>query len=568
MKVIESIKPFAKGLSKDIPRSLVKNAVIYTRVSTKEQADTNQSLETQRKYCLDYANKQALNVLGFFGGTYESAKTDERNEFNRMMRFVKNQKEQVSTILVYSLDRFSRTGDNAIFISSELKKIGVSIFAVTQPIDVSTHAGVLQQNIQFIFSKYDNDLRRDKCVAGMKEKLLKGELVGLPPTGYYFDRTVGKKEQRILMNEKSKIIKKAFLLKVNERLSNIEIAVKISTPELGLSSKRLGEIFRNPFYCGYISHNFLGGELVKGKHEALVSEAVFLAANNIVSKEAFGYKHQQKNNDIPLKAFIKCSECGSPLTGYLVKKKNLYYYKCNTLGCRCNRSAKMMHEKFKDFLKGFEVKEEFFNPLRDQLLRTFENLTSTDREALRMLKQNLSEVEEKIETIDERYALGEIDGLVYGKIITKYNIQKKELTDQIDKPKFKLSNPLHFINNSLKICSNLSELWVFADYDLRRKVQKILFPRGLFYDRKKEQYRTEDVNVIVQLTQYLSGDWNKKNRNFQENISENSGFVPEIGIEPIHLTVHDFESCASTNSATQACWGCFIANRAANMCNL
>ncbi|HZB12248.1 MAG TPA: recombinase family protein [Chryseolinea sp.] len=106
---------------------------MYTRVSTKEQADTNQSLETQKKYCLEYALKSGLNVLAFFGGTYESAKTDERNEFNRMIRFSRNQKEAVSHILVYSLDRFSRTGDNAIFISSELKKQGISIVSVTQP---------------------------------------------------------------------------------------------------------------------------------------------------------------------------------------------------------------------------------------------------------------------------------------------------------------------------------------------------------------------------------------------------------------------------------------------------
>ena len=39
------------------------------------------------------------------------------------------------------------------------------------------------------------------------------------------------------------------------------------------------------------------------------------------------------------------------------------------------------------------------------------------------------------------------------------------------------------------------------------------------------------------------------------------GFVPQAGIEPAHLTVHDFESCASTNSATKA-------NGAANMWNL
>src|SRR5687768_11825744 len=175
MKLFELLQSFAKGKATDNAKQSQRNAVIYTRVSTKEQADTNQSLETQKKYCMEYALKSGLNVLAFFGGTYESAKTDERNEFNRMIRFSRNQKEGVSHILVYSLDRFSRTGDNAIFISSELKKQGISIVSVTQPIDVSTHSGILQQNIQFIFSKYDNDLRKEKCMAGMKEKLLRGE---------------------------------------------------------------------------------------------------------------------------------------------------------------------------------------------------------------------------------------------------------------------------------------------------------------------------------------------------------------------------------------------------------
>ena len=50
------------------------NSVIYTRVSTKEQADNNLSLKTQRKVCEQYAAKQGYNVLSYFGGTYESAK--------------------------------------------------------------------------------------------------------------------------------------------------------------------------------------------------------------------------------------------------------------------------------------------------------------------------------------------------------------------------------------------------------------------------------------------------------------------------------------------------------------
>ena len=38
----------------------------------------------------------------------------------------------------------------------------------------------------------------------------------------------------------------------------------------------------------------------------------------------------------------------------------------------------------------------------------------------------------------------------------------------------------------------------------------------------------------------------------KSQVVTNLGFVPEAGIEPAHPKIHDFESCASTNSATQA----------------
>jgi DNA invertase Pin-like site-specific DNA recombinase len=75
-------------------------------VSTKEQADNNMSLETQRKACEGFANRHVYNILGYFGGTYESAKTDERKEFSHMLSFSKKSKEKVAYIIVYSVDRF------------------------------------------------------------------------------------------------------------------------------------------------------------------------------------------------------------------------------------------------------------------------------------------------------------------------------------------------------------------------------------------------------------------------------------------------------------------------------
>ena len=67
-----------------------------------------------------------------------------------MIDFAKKQKTKVSYIIVYSLERFSRTGDNAIWLSRQLRELGINIISVTQPIDTSNPSGILQQNILFL----------------------------------------------------------------------------------------------------------------------------------------------------------------------------------------------------------------------------------------------------------------------------------------------------------------------------------------------------------------------------------------------------------------------------------
>src|SRR4051812_15650605 len=79
----------------------LKQAVIYTRVSSKEQQDTNLSLEFQKKTIIEYANRNGFGIVESFGGKYESAKTDGRIEFNRMLNFIKSKKGAISHVLVY-----------------------------------------------------------------------------------------------------------------------------------------------------------------------------------------------------------------------------------------------------------------------------------------------------------------------------------------------------------------------------------------------------------------------------------------------------------------------------------
>jgi DNA invertase Pin-like site-specific DNA recombinase len=80
----------------------------------------------------------------------------------------------VSAILVYSYDRFSRSGANGIFLLEKLKKLGVKIIAVTQEFDSFTPTGNIQENLYMLLSKLDNDMRRDKSISSTKSIIKKG----------------------------------------------------------------------------------------------------------------------------------------------------------------------------------------------------------------------------------------------------------------------------------------------------------------------------------------------------------------------------------------------------------
>ena len=522
------LKKFAKGKQEEEKTSEVLNCVIYTRVSSKEQMETNQSLEWQKKYCDEYAIKNKLNIKGYFGGTYESAKSDDRKEFNRMLKFVKASKEEITYILVYSLDRFSRTGDSAIYIASELKKVGVNILAVTQPIDTNSHAGALQQNIQFIFSKYDNDLRRQKTIDGMREKLLRGEWIGNVPRGYSFVK--GAAKQTIIINDEGELMRQAFEWRANG-MTYDQIVEKLATYGMKMPKQTLTDTFRNPFYCGHLSHNLLNGELAKGNHPALITEELFFRVNEL--KKTEGFKCNRANDNLPLKIFVKDAETGYPFTGYLVKKKGLYYYKVNKIGIKVNRSVKLMHDKFRQLLAHYTVNSAFLEPLKQQLQYTWENLTETNTSEKKGLSLQLNNTQEEFRILRKRHALGEVGLDVYQEFKTEMEAKIKAVSEKLAELDKNLSNPKELINYTCKLASNLATVWDLGDFYQKQIFQNTLFPKGLGYDAKNDTYRTEEVNLVFAYIADLSKGSAIFKNGTSQFLAEKSRLVPGTGLEPV-----------------------------------
>jgi len=498
---------FAKWAKQsDTPRfsPSVKRAVVYTRVSSKEQYDKNLSLDWQRKAIDEYVGRTHFEILDYFGGTYESAKTDGRKEFLRMLDFIKRQKGKVSHILVYLLDRFSRTGGGAIKLAQDLReKYGVTIIAVTQPIDTSNPGGVFQQDIQFLFSKYDNELRRQRAVAGIKEKLENGIWCIKPPMGYDIVRSNG--QRKIVVNKQGRLLRKAFEWKA-QGMKNEQILSELRALGLKIYKQKLSQIFGNPFYCGLIANKMLNGKLVEGIHEKLISKELFLKVNNVrQSANKYGVAHKKELEQIPLKVFMTCPICGHGYTGYIVKSKNLWYYKCRTKGCCANKNAAQVNAAYEKFLAKYQVKPEYLPLVIDELIDQIEGLNQTSKEKQNELKASLNEVQKKLDTIEEKYFLsGEMTKETYEKFVSKLSSEKQEILETFENCSTTSSNLDTTIKKCVAYSLKLAPEWTSSPVKIKENLQKLVFPNGVTYNIRNDEFRTERTNIIFELNAELN----------------------------------------------------------------
>ena len=80
--------------------------------------------------------------------------------------------------------------------------------------------------------------------------------------------------------------------------------------------------------------------------------------------------------------------------------------------------------------------------------------------------------------------------------------------------------------------ANLPEIWHSSDYYKKQMFQYTLFPKGLAFDSKINDYRTPVVNSVFALNAELSNDWSQNKKRTSLFLGEKSDLVPRHGIEP------------------------------------
>lgn len=493
------------------------NCVIWTRVSTKYQEDNGGSLQYQKDCCTDYANSNGFNIINSFGGTHESAKTPGKF-IKEMISFIKRDKT-VKFLLVSQIDRFSRNAGQGITMFNQLLEIGVTIIEATSGMRTSDHNQKMMLQIKLALAEWDNANRADKFTKGRISCLQSGVYTGAVPLGY--DKEGKSRNRTYTINETGKLIGKAFQWKL-QGLANFQIIEKLKPYGLELKKQKLHKILTNVFYAGKIKHKMLNYEIIDGNQPAIVGYTDFLKVQEILSGRTGVYKHRKETPQFPLKRHVLCLHDNTPLTAYTVKKKHIDYYKCNCCGCKTNVSAKKLHCKYEELLSRYDIPQPLVNVLRDTISKLMCESQTEQMKNINVLKKQKSEKENKLKSCKIRYGMGDIDDEIYTMTVEALQKDLDQITLELSKYDKDLSNLENRINDVLLMCCHLGSMWKQADILTAQKLQNLLFPNGIYWDKEIDGYRTIAENTGLAVIRKITESYEKEK---EENPCGNSSLV-------------------------------------------
>ena len=524
-----------------------RNIVGYTRVSSKQQNE-NFSLVEQEDEIRSFSLKNNYKLLEIYGGTYESASGDfSRKEFKQLFDRVTTTFPKPFAIAIKFINRFSRTGANAIGIVQDLvENKGIHL--------IETNSGLSTENLKERYEIYDkllkaqveNQERLERTLPGMKKFLLAGNWLGKAPIGYdmrgtrVVDYKLKHHKQEVFINEKGKLIKLAWKWKI-EGERDVQIRQKLSELGLGLDKNQLSDMWRKPFYAGIIVNSLLEYP-VQGNWEPMVSELDFLRINEMLNApKRVQYASEAANIHRPLSRFLICAGCGNQLTGYEAKKKKLHYYKCNKCkGATFNaisvgKSRNVgLNDRFSELLSKYNLREDLVEPFKLQLQKFFKFNHQDLINSITTLEREVANTDVKLKSLDDRFWLSStnLSSDKY-KLYQDQVIQEKaEKEQRLYDLRKKLSNSEIFINEAIEIARNIQYYWDSSDLETKLKLQKTVFPKGLLINPSHRGYLTRHVNYFFRRIPLFSRSlqWRKT-----EKVTVSGDFsllVAGAGLEP------------------------------------
>ncbi len=496
-------------------------AIIYTRVSSKDQAEYGHSLDSQERICKDYARRLGYEVIRVFVEEGESAKTTDRTQLKKLLDFISKHHREVNAIIVYKLDRLARNMIDYTGLLSSFSKLGIDVKSATENIDDSP-AGKLTKNMIAAIAQFDNDVRSERTRTGMRQTVQQeGRWVWRAPLGYKHMRDDNKKPLIVPTDDSAFVIEAFELFATGLHTQRGIVAHLKSKGYEKMKTNLLNRILRNPLYCGLIKVSWLP-DYIKGIHKAIISEELFHKVQFLLEGRRPMITPKVRNNPhFPLRNFIRCPKCGGKLTaGWSTGHKGTRhpYYHCRKGECSVNVRKDTLETKFYEYLESFQPTQEALNLFSAIVLDVWNKKQEERIKEEYRLERQLRELAEKKNRIDELMIKGTFDEATYKERVEEVNnaiaVKKIELSEA----QIELNDVEACLGYGKAVMGNVAKLWANADLNLKQRFQTFIFPEQIHWNG--ETFGTTATSILFKQLQLIP--------------AQKSDLVALTGFEPVY----------------------------------
>ena len=424
-------------------------AVIYARYSSDSQRE--ESIEGQLRECTAFAEKNGITVLRHYIDRAVSAKTDNRPEFQSMIK--DSGKKLFDIIIVWKLDRFARNRYDSARYKAQLKKNGVKVVSATEVISDGAEGIILESMLEGFAEYYSIDLS-EKVVRGTTDNALKCMFNGgTLPMGYMIDA-----EQHFQIDPvTAPFILEAFK-QYDEGATMTEIRDQLNARGMKntrgnpLTYNSVQHLLKNRRYIGEYKYRDV---IVPDGIPAIIPKDLFDRVQERLEKNKKAPAQHKAEDDYLLTTKLFCGYCGAYLCGESGTSRTgivHHYYKCVSV----KKKRTECHKKpvRKQWIEDLVVREtmDMLNDTKaiEAIISTVMDLQERDNENLPLYEQQLQEANAGIRNL--------LNAIQQG-ILTK---STKERLEELEAQKEELENRIsnEKLSQPPKVSREFMEFWL------------------------------------------------------------------------------------------------------------
>jgi DNA invertase Pin-like site-specific DNA recombinase len=460
-------------------------AVLYVRVSSKEQEKEGFSIAAQLRLLREYAARLGFVIVKEFVDV-ETARRSGRTHFNEMVAYLKRHHEMCRTILVEKTDRLYRNPKDWVL----LDELDVDIHLVKENEIASPNSRSSEKfmhGMRVLMAKNFIDNLSEETKKGMLEKARSGVYPSYARVGYR--NTDGPNGKRVISPdpEAAPTIADLYTRFATGQYSVEALVAELRAEGVTLRGRRIfnslvHQILRNRLYMGDFDWD---GVTYEGTHEPLVSRDCWERVQELLDKRA-ETKTRKVKHDFAFSGLVQCGHCGCLLVGELKKHRYVYYHCTGNRG-KCpepyTRQEVLTHE-FLNVLRELVIPQPVLDWLGDAVVESDRTERAARERTVKRFWTDHQRLSARIETM----YLDKLDGRITQEFFDQCSAgwcrEQDAIIGKINRIRSSAPAPVEAAVDALSLTSRACELFEQQTSSEQRRLLQLLIREAAWKEGK------------------------------------------------------------------------------------